>query len=180
MLVKCKAKNCNKKIDRDLAYKVEHVNKSGRKTNLYYCSKEEWEFDEKEKEYYRLCQYATDRILGETDGCKDNTRNKRLVELHKNYTYEEIYLCINNIEDSVGRCVALKWKEFENSYNKIAYIFGAINKEIDNYKGKTAQENNKNKEVDYIDEYKGSRNKVKNKPTLMDLIRKGNANGKQQ
>ena len=43
MLVKCQI--CGKKIDREYAYRVEHVTKSGSKSNKYYCNEEEYEND---------------------------------------------------------------------------------------------------------------------------------------
>ena len=49
--VKCKI--CGKQVDKSIAYKVESVSKSGKKTNKYFCSEEEYQFEEKEKEYFR-------------------------------------------------------------------------------------------------------------------------------
>lgn len=173
MQVTCKI--CKKKLEKEDAYLHVHYTKTGNKQNQYFCSFDEWEADRKEKEYYKLCQYATDRILGEP--CKDNTRNKRLVEVHnRGFTYEEIYLCISDLEKSLDYAITNKWGEFTNSYNKIAYIFGAINKEIVNYKSKHVKES-KVEEVDSIEEYKGRRSVNNKKPSLMDIIR-GKSNGK--
>ena len=81
-------------------------------------------------------------------------------------------------ENSLDYAIANKWSEFTNEYNKIAYMFGAVKKEINKYKGKKIKENKK-VEVNEIDEYKGQRVKKQNdKPTLMDLIKRGNLNGK--
>jgi len=173
MLVKCKC--CARKIEKDSAYKIEHITKSGNKSNYYYCSKDEYESNEKEKDFYKKCQYTTDRILGEK--CCDNSRNKKLSELHeKGYTYEEIYQCVSDLEKNLDSAIANKWNEFTSSYNKIAYIFGAINKEIDNYKGKVIK-TNEVETVEEIQEYRGRRNVTRsNKPTLMDII-KGASNG---
>lgn len=171
--VKCKG--CKKQIDKNKAFLHEHYSKSGNKTNWWFCSQEEFEFIESEKDFYKKCQFATDRILGEK--CCDNIRNKKLSELHKKgYAYEEIYQCISDLEKNLDSAIANKWSEFTSSYNKIAYIFGAINKEIDNYKGKTIKIN-KIETVETIQEYKGKRNvNRRSKPTLMDII-KGATNG---
>lgn len=173
MLVTCRG--CKTKIDKDKAFIQEHISKSGKKTNYYYCSKNEYESIEREKDFYKKCQYTTDRILGEK--CCDNSRNKKLSELHKRgFTYEEIYQCVSDLEKNLDCAIANKWSEFTSSYNKIAYIFGAINKEIDNYKGKIIK-TNEVETVEEIQEYKGRRNVNRiNKPTLMDII-KGASNG---
>ena len=173
--VKCRI--CKKKIPKEMAYKVEHITSGGNKQNHYYCSREEFEEVEREKDFYKKCQSVTDRIMGQP--ITNNVRNKKLSELHKKgFLYEEIYQCLSDLENSLDYAIANKWSEFTNEYNKIAYMFGAVEKEINKYKGKKIKENKK-VEVNEIDEYKGQRVKKQNdKPTLMDLIKRGNLNGK--
>ena len=173
--VKCRI--CKKKIPKEMAYKVEHITSGGNKQNHYYCSREEFEEVEREKDFYKKCQSVTDRIMGQP--ITNNVRNKKLSELHKKgFLYEEIYQCLSDLENSLDYAIANKWSEFTNEYNKIAYMFGAVEKEINKYKGKKIKENKK-VEVNEIDEYKGQRVKRQNdKPTLMDLIKRGNLNGK--
>ena len=38
---------------------------------------------------------------------------------------------LSDLENSLDYAIANKWSEFTNEYNKIAYMFGAVEKEID-------------------------------------------------
>lgn len=63
MLVMCQI--CKKKIEKDTAYKITKISPTnGNKTNLYYCSEEEWQAEEdrkkkakedKDRVYYLIC-----------------------------------------------------------------------------------------------------------------------------
>ena len=177
--VKCRI--CKKKIPKEMAYKVEHITSGGNKQNHYYCSREEFEEVEREKDFYKKCQSVTDRIMGQP--ITNNVRNKKLSELHKKGPRLVLIIVLLKILLLLLKRVKefnfiLSVKLLTNEYNKIAYMFGAVEKEINKYKGKKIKENKK-VEVNEIDEYKGQRVKKQNdKPTLMDLIKRGNLNGK--
>ena len=49
--VKCRI--CKKKIPKEMAYKVEHITSGGNKQNHYYCSREEFEEVEREKDFVK-------------------------------------------------------------------------------------------------------------------------------
>lgn len=177
MLVKCKI--CGKKIDRDLAYKVAHTTKGGNKQNYYYCSEDEYREREKEKSYYKECQYLIDKIFNQT--IVDNTRNKKLSELHKaGYSYEIIYNCINDNSKKIENALVMKRDDFKGKnamYLKLAYIFGIIKNEISNYEHKEINNNKLNEDtIDKTDMQKVKRRELKPTKCLMDII-KGGSNG---
>lgn len=175
--VKCKI--CGNSVDINSAYKVIHVTKSNKTQNQYFCSQEEYKEREKEKEYYKECQYLLDDIFGEV--IVDNTRNKKLSELHKaGYTYETIYSCINDISNKIENALVIKRTDFEGKngmYLKLSYCFGIIKKEIVNYEHK-GKEKKINSDILNASEIIHSKRKVKQeKRSLMDIIR-GDVGGK--
>ena len=175
--VKCKI--CGKSVDINSAYKVIHVTKSNKTQNQYFCSQLEYEERKKEKEYYKECQYLLDDIFGEV--IVDNTRNKKLSELHKaGYTYETIYNCINDISNKIENALVIKRTDFEGKnsmYLKLSYCFGIIKKEIVNYEHK-GKEKKINSDTLNIYEVTYSKRKVKQeKRGLIDIIR-GDVGGK--
>ena len=166
---------CKKKIDKDKAYLVEHYTKSGNKTNWWFCSQEEYEFDKKEKEFYKECQYLLDNLFGEV--IIDNTRNKRLSELNKaGYSYETIYECMNENSSTIENALVIKRADFNcknGMYMKLAYVFAIIKNELSKYKheGKDKKLN-----VDTLKESQMDKSKRKikqEKRSLMDIIRGG-------
>ncbi len=61
---KCKCKICNKELTTDKAYKITRINnKTNKKTNMYYCSKEEYNNYIKDKEDKMDCiDYIVDLL----------------------------------------------------------------------------------------------------------------------
>lgn len=174
-MAKVKCKGCGKQVDKNVAYLYEHYTKSGKKQNQWYCNKKEYESIKKEKEMQLECKYITDKLLGYE--CTNNSRNKFLSELHKKYTYEFIYNYIQDEFNKIDTIMIEKSHDFDNKYNQIAYLFGVINNGITNYEYKPVEDDIR--EYDVIDEYQGKTNKDKiKKPTLMDIIRKGNKDGR--
>ena len=125
--VKCK--HCKKQIDKDIAYKVEHTTKSGKKQNHYYCSFEEYNKIETEKEFFRKCQYTTDDMLGYP--ICNNSRNKFLANLNKLYSYETIYNCIEFYKYDTLKYMEKKC--IESEYGKLRYIFSVIENNIKDF-----------------------------------------------
>lgn len=124
-LVKCKI--CGEKIDKSTAFCHIHVTSGGKEQKQYYCSKEEYEFMLEEKEYYKLCQYSTDDILGHP--ICNNARNKKLTELHDNgFMYKEIFQCIESMSEEIKGLFELN--EITVEYHQIAYMFACIGNRI--------------------------------------------------
>lgn len=119
---KCKCKICKKELTTDIAYLVEHITTNGNKQKQYYCSKEEYENDRRDKELYKLCQYKTDEILGRP--ITNNTRNKELAELHEQYSWEEIYRCIKAKADDIK--FMIKQNDIQGDYQQIRYLMQVI------------------------------------------------------
>ena len=51
-LIKCQAKNCNKKIDKDKAFTYYHYTKSGKLQKKYYCNRDEFHKEHMDIVYY--------------------------------------------------------------------------------------------------------------------------------
>lgn len=118
--VKCKG--CGKQISQTDAYKHIHTTSGGKTQNHYYCSLEEYETIERDKELYRLCQYSTDEILGRA--ITNNVRNKELMELHEQYSWEEIYRCIKEKAKDIKDLIS--YNKIEGDYNQIRYMMQVI------------------------------------------------------
>ena len=172
MKVKCQI--CGKKIDREDAYRVEHVTKSGSKSNKYYCNEEEYEEFEKEKELFKQCQYSTDSILGYP--ICNNVRNKMLSELHEIYSYETIYECIEFYKQEIIKSIEIKG-DFGNEYNKISYMFAVIKGNIKDFSIANKTKVNKSKEIKeeeievYEEEVKPVTRPIRKRKSLQDRLR---------
>lgn len=141
-MAKCKCKICGKQLDTKVAYKIEHISKSGKKTNKYFCSQEEYENDLREKELYRQIQYATDSILGRP--ITNNARNKEIQELHEVYTYEQILRCIRAKAEDIKGMIA--YNKIEGDYQQIRYMMQVIKNCIYDF----AREDSKNDWSNYV------------------------------
>lgn len=170
MLVKCKI--CGKKIDRDTAYKIVLTRPSGT-VNMYYCSKEEYEKKENEKKYFKECQYLIDRLFGEV--VVDNSKNKMLSELHKaGYSYEMIYNCMEDNSAKIENALVIKRNDFNGSmYNKLAYVFGIVRKEINRYEHNDIDKKINKDVIDESEMEKTKRKELKRTKCLMDILKGG-------
>ncbi|WP_312286650.1 hypothetical protein [Terrisporobacter sp.] len=177
MLVTCRG--CKTKIDKDKAFIHEHISKSGKKTNYYYCSKNEYESIQKEKRFYKECQYLLDDLFNET--IVDNTRNKNLSELNKSgYSYEMIYNCIDDNRSKIENALVIKRDDFSSKngmYMKLAYVFGIIKNEISKYEHETIDKKINSDTLDPSEVYHSTRKVKQEKRSLMDIIN-GGSNGK--
>ena len=133
--VKCKG--CGQQINQTEAYKHIHTTSSGKTQNHYYCSQEEFETIERDKELYRLCQYSTDEILGRA--ITNNVRNKELMELHEQYSWEEIYRCIKEKAKDIKDLIA--YNKIESDYNQIKYMMQVIKNCIYDFVREDAKKN---------------------------------------
>ena len=134
-MVKCKA--CGKQISQVDAYKHVHTTSSGKTQNHYYCSQEEFETAERDKELYRLCQYSTDEILGRP--ITNNARHKELMQLHEQYSWEEIYRCIKAKAEDIKNLIA--YNKIEGDYQQIRYCMQVIKNTIYDFTREDAKKN---------------------------------------
>ena len=148
-MVKCKA--CGKQILQTDAYKHVHTTSSGKTQNHYYCSLEEYETVERDKELYRLCQYSTDEILGRP--ITNNARNKELMQLHEQYSWEEIYRCIKAKAEDIKNLIA--YNKIEGDYQQIRYCMQVIKNTIYDFTREDAKKNDwsQYKTVEELDVY---------------------------
>lgn len=145
MARKCKCQFCGKPLTTDTAYLHVHKTKTGNEQNKYYCSKEEFEEMEREKELYRSCQYLTDAIFGFV--CTNNIRNKELEELHAaGYTWQEIFRCIKAKADYIKGMIKLN--NIDNDYQMIRYTMTVIKNEIYNFTKEDKAANDWSKQVE--------------------------------
>ena len=107
-MVKCK--KCGKQISQTDAYKHIHTTSGGKTQNHYYCSQEEFETIERDKELYRLCQYSTDEILGRA--ITNNVRNKELMKYYQEHNAE-----IGSIESKKTSQITAAWANGWNFAN---------------------------------------------------------------
>ena len=98
---KVKCKICQTQLDSDKAYCITKVSSSGRKTNSYYCSQQEYEKDKEEKELWRLVLVAVDDILGYT--CISKTKVNMIKEIEEHYSRRQLYNCLINHKEEIKR-----------------------------------------------------------------------------
>ena len=89
--VKCRI--CSTLNDIDKAYKNVHISPSGRRTNMYYCSEEEYLKNKSEQEYRVKFEKKFNDIMKYT---VINSYTKKLYnDIQKSgYSNEEIYNCL--------------------------------------------------------------------------------------
>ena len=126
-MAKVTCKICKNKIEKNEAYVITKINeKTNKKTNSYYCSKEEFEKDKYLKSLWQKLLISIDDILGYT--CVSKVKVNELKELEKEYTREQIYNCIENNKEEIKRY--LEMKNIQDEYGKISYIFACIRNKI--------------------------------------------------
>lgn len=146
--VKCQI--CSNKGDSDVFYRVEVNGK-----NKYYCSKEEYDSVQAEKnKYNELIEYVSDEIIGYEKGQKFPTSlTRRIAELHKFYSYEVIKYAFQFKKDDI--IYYTKTKDFQSEYHMISYIMaiveGNINDVYKAWKRKQEQELKANSIVNTVD-----------------------------
>ena len=117
-----KCKGCGKQVEKDMAYKNEHITSGGKKINHYYCSQEEYETIERDKKLYKEIQYATDEILGRK--ITNNARNKEIQELHEQYSYEVILRCVKEKANDIKNLIA--YNKIEGDYQQVRYLMQVV------------------------------------------------------
>lgn len=124
---KVKCKICSQQIDTDNAYCITKINENtGKKTNSYYCSEEEYLEDKEKKELWKKVLVAVDDILGYT--CISKTKVNMIKEIEEHYSRKQLYNCLINNADEIKRY--LEQKNIYEEYGRLSYIFSCVKNKI--------------------------------------------------
>lgn len=119
-----KCKKCGKELKKQDAFAV----KTG-KYNSYYCSEEEYQEVQKEGQLYKDINKKVFEIFGYY--IKNTAYYSNLNELHKLYTWQQIFDCILENEQLLDR---LMQKDFDNEYGKIRYFVVVVKNKLSEHK----------------------------------------------
>ena len=120
---KCKCKICNKELTTDKAYKITRINnKTNKKTNMYYCSKEEYDNYIKDKEDKIDCiSYIVDLLKLDFNL---PVLKKELKEIEDKYNYIIIKRAFEYSRDTIEWFLGRN--EDCNDFNKIRYSITVV------------------------------------------------------
>lgn len=135
MFVKCK--NCDKKIERDSAFKVIVNNK-----NQYYCNENEYLEKNKEKDFKDKVYEIANDIFGYI--VINTTLMKEIKSIAKTSSYYNIY---NYILENKQMLDKVMNKDFNNEYGKIKYFSTIIKNNLKDYKQYTNYKNDTNSKL---------------------------------
>ena len=147
-IAKVKCKICGEKIEKEEAFCVTKVSDSGRKTNSYYCSQQEYEKDKEEKELWRLVLVAVDDILGYT--CISKTKVNMIKEIEGHYSRRQLYNCLTIHKEEIKRY--LDEKGIYEEYGKLSYIFACVKNKIKDDSNNVVLDTSFNSISDYEEE----------------------------
>ncbi len=181
---KVKCKICKTQIDTDNAYCITKVNEtSGKKTNSYYCSEEEYLKNKEEKELWKKLLVAVDDILGYT--CISKTKVNMIKEIEENYSRKQLYNCLVNNADEIKRY--LNEKNIFEEYGKLSYIFACVknkirddsnNISIDTSLGASTSEYEEETEEELEKRIKKMKEKRNTSNSILDIIKSFDKNNK--
>ena len=147
-IAKVKCKVCGEKIEKEEAYCITKVSDSGRKTNSYYCSQQEYEKNKEEKELWRLLLLAVDDILGYT--CISKTKVNMIKEIEEHYSRRQLYNCLTIHKEEIKRY--LDEKSIYEEYGKLSYIFACVKNKIKDDSNNVVLDTSFNSISDYEEE----------------------------
>lgn len=154
MKVKCKA--CGDKIERDEAFKIIRERPSGN-TNEYYCSEDEYDNIQREKDSKYKCYETVRNIINIK--MINPTWIKNINTIREFYDYNVIEKCFKENEDQI------KWsiynKDFKSEHIKSKYILAIIANNIEDTYKKHKKE---------LEEMNRLFNKVENNKINIDII----------
>lgn len=127
---KVKCQICKKELNSKEAYKVEYSSR-----NKYYCSKEEFDNEEKRKEANKLLINKVQELFNQE--ITYSFLVKEFKELQRLYSSS---LILNYIEDNFIELDIVLSKNFKNNSTKLKYLIAILNSNLSNYK-KTMLEN---------------------------------------
>lgn len=126
-MAKVTCKICGQKIEKESAYCITKINENtGKKTNSYYCSEEEYLEDKEKKELWKKVLVAVDDILGYT--CISKTKVNMIKEIEEHYSRKQLYNCLINNADEIKRY--LEQKNIYEEYGRLSYIFSCVKNKI--------------------------------------------------
>lgn len=147
-IAKVKCKVCGEKIEKEDAYCITKVSDSGRKTNSYYCSQQEYEKNKEEKELWRLLLVTVDEILGYK--CISKTKVNMIKEIEEHYSRRQLYNCLINHKEEIKRY--LDEKGIYEEYGKLSYIFACVKNKIKDDSNNVVLDTSFNSISDYEEE----------------------------
>lgn len=147
-IAKVKCKVCGEKIEKEDAYCITKVSDSGRKTNSYYCSQQEYEKNKEEKELWRLLLVTVDEILGYK--CISKTKVNMIKEIEEHYSRRQLYNCLTIHKEEIKRY--LDEKGIYEEYGKLSYIFACVKNKIKDDSNNVVLDTSFNSTSDYEEE----------------------------
>ena len=155
MEVKCKAKNCNKKIDKDKAFTYYHYTKSGKLQKKYYCNRDEFHKEHMDIVYYNRTRRRIDVTLGYI--CVSNQKNTMLVNLYKaGYKRKDVFDCLVHYQDEIIKY--MEFKNIDNEYQKLRYVFAVIENNIKDFSKVNNNKKKIRKSIPEVEKYEEVKN----------------------
>ena len=154
-LVKCQAKNCNKKIDKDKAFTYYHYTKSGKLQKKYYCNRDEFHKEHMDIVYYNRTRRRIDVTLGYI--CVSNQKNTMLMNLYKaGYKRKDVFDCLVHYQDEIIRY--MEFKNIDNEYQKLRYVFAVIENNIKDFSKVNNSKKKIRKSIPEVEKYEEVKN----------------------
>ena len=154
-LVKCQAKNCNKKIDKDKAFTYYHYTKSGKLQKKYYCNRDEFHKEHMDIVYYNRTRRRIDVTLGYI--CVSNQKNTMLMNLYKaGYKRKDVFDCLVHYQDEIIKY--MEFKNIDNEYQKLRYVFAVIENNIKDFSKVNNSKKKIRKSIPEVEKYEEVKN----------------------
>ena len=161
-LIKCKAKNCNKKIDKDKAFTYYHYTKSGKLQKKYYCNRDEFHKEHMDIVYYNRTRRRIDVTLGYI--CVSNQKNTMLMNLYKaGYKRKDVFDCLVHYQDEIIKY--MEFKNIDNEYQKLRYVFIVIENNIKDFSKVNNNKKKIRKSIPEVEKYEEVKNDYEVKTT---------------
>lgn len=131
---------CKKKIERDTAYKVVKMSKTGvSKTVKYYCSEEEFLNEQNRKKKIRDDQDKVYKLCCDIFGYKIHN-SQFFTEWHMWEDLKTNEIIAQYLQDNMECLKEICQKDFDNEYNKIRYFSAFLKNNLYDYKPKPTEE----------------------------------------
>ena len=182
-MAKVTCKICGQKIEKESAYCITKINEtSGKKTNLYYCSLDEYNKDKRNKELWLENMRIFDSIIGYT--CINKVKTNEFKELEEYYSREQIYNCLIRNANEIK--LYLEQKNIIEEFGKIKYIFSCVKNKIKDDSNNISVNTSYGVSMDYEEETEEQlqkrlekmKEKKENNISLLDIIKMFDKNKK--
>ena len=166
MLVKCQI--CQKKIERDDAYRITTISKeSGKKTNKYYCSEEEFLTEQSRKKKIQDDQDRVYKLCCDIFGYKVHN-SQFFTEWHMWKDLKTNEIIAQYLQDNIEFLKDICQRDFDNEYSKIRYFSAFLKNSLYDYKPKPIEEIKVVPKV-VVEEYHETKYKPKARQALLDF-----------